>query len=262
MTSTRYAVGVEYDGTHYHGWQKQKGASSVQTHLEQAISQVAAHPIATICAGRTDAGVHALHQVVHFDTTAVRSNHAWLLGINRYLPADITVKWIKAVPLDFHARFSATARRYGYVIQNTYMRSGVLRHTSTWIHRPLQIEAMRQAASYLVGKHDFSSFRAQECQAKTAERTVEHLNIIQHQSLLIIDIKANAFLHHMVRNIVGTLLMVGEGKQPASWVKEVLAAKDRRLAAMTTPPTGLHLIGVDYPPEFALPCMPEFIWFL
>lgn len=262
MTSLRYALGVEYDGTQYHGWQKQKAAGSVQTSLERAISKVAAHPIATVCAGRTDAGVHALHQVVHFDTTAIRSDHAWLLGINRYLPADVAVKWIKAVPTHFHARFSATARRYGYVIQNTYMRSGVLRHCSTWVHKPLDIEAMRQAAQYLKGTHDFSSFRAQECQAKTAERTIERLELVQNQSLLVLDIKANAFLHHMVRNIVGTLLMVGEGKQPASWVQEVLAAKDRRIAAMTTPPTGLHLIGVDYPAEFALPCRPEFIWFL
>ncbi len=258
----RYALGIEYNGTHYHGWQKQTNAPSVQTTLEQAISQIANHPIETICAGRTDAGVHALNQVIHFDTTAMRDAHAWLFGINRFLPSDINVSWIRPVSDDFHARYSATARRYGYVIYHAPVRSSILGQNVTWIHRKLDVVAMREASHYLIGTHDFTSFRAQECQAKTAIRTVQHLNIIENGALLVIDIKANAFLHHMVRNIVGVLLAVGRGDQPPTWVNDVLLARDRRNAGVTMPPNGLHFIGVDYPDEFTLPAEPGFVWFL
>ncbi len=257
----RYALGIEYNGTRYHGWQKQENAQSLQTALEKAIAQIANHPIATICAGRTDAGVHALQQVVHFDTTSVRDDHAWLLGINRFLPKDMSVTWIRAVPDHFHARYSATARRYAYVLHLAPVRSSVLAEYVTSIHRSLNIAAMQHASQYLVGEHDFTSFRAQECQAKTPCRTIQHLTLTQRGPLLIVDIKANAFLHHMVRNIVGTLLVVGRGEQPPTWVETLLHAKDRRLSGMTAPATGLHFIGVDYPHEFAIPAGPAHCWF-
>lgn len=249
----RYALAVEYDGTDFHGWQKQHAIPSVQAELEKAIAQIAAHPIETICAGRTDKGVHALQQIIHFDSTAIRSDYAWLRGINRYLPPTISVHWIKSVPDDFHARYSATARRYVYVIHNSPIRPSLTRHRVTWVYRPLNVIAMRQAANYLLGEHDFSSFRGSDCQAITTQRTVYHLELIQQGSLLMLDIKANAFLHHMVRNIAGSLIAVGLGAKAPSWIAEVLAACDRRAAATTAHPQGLYFTDVDYPAEFQLP---------
>ena len=251
----RYALGIEYEGTAYQGWQKQTGTYAVQSKVEAAISYIADHPVDVTCAGRTDKGVHALGQVIHFDTSSHRDNYAWLMGINRYLPADINVHWIKSVSADFHARFSATARQYRYLIYAHPHRSGIFRDHMTWIYHALDIEAMRTGAAYLVGKHDFTSFRAQDCQAKTATRQIMFLNIIQEGPCICIDIKANAFLYHMVRNIVGVLLQVGRGKAKPEWVAEVLAQKDRRKAGITAPATGLYFIGADYPERFELPAL-------
>ncbi len=257
----RYALGVEYDGTNYYGWQRQDGVVSIQAEVEAAISKVADHSIEVVCAGRTDKGVHALQQVVHFDTHAVRNNDAWLMGINRYLPPTINVHWIKSVEQDFHARFSAQARRYGYVMYCHPMRSSLMRDHVTWIYRKLDVPAMKQAAQYLIGEHDFSSFRGKDCQAKTTIRTILHLNLIEKKPLLIIDIKANAFLHNMVRNITGSLLAVGLGHKEPEWLRDVIIARDRKHAAMTAPATGLHFLGVDYPAQFNIPALPHFIWF-
>lgn len=249
----RYAMGIEYDGTDYHGFQRQEGLSSIQESLEAAISQVANDRIEVICAGRTDKGVHAFHQVIHFDTIAIRPDRAWVLGTNRFLPASVSVHWIKQVSSDFHARFSATARRYAYLLYCHPTRPSVFRHNMTWEYKKLNLTAMREACQHLVGEHDFSSFRGSDCQAKTTLRTVLHLNLIEKPPLVIVDIKANAFLHHMVRNIVGALLAVGTGKQSPDWISEVIAARDRRFADITAPSKGLHFLGVDYPEEFGLP---------
>lgn len=257
----RYALGVEYDGTHYHGWQRQDGVISIQAELEAAISKVADHSLEVICAGRTDKGVHALQQVIHFDTHAIRTDHAWLMGINRYLPPTINVHWIKSVDLDFHARFSATARRYAYVMYCHPMRPSLLRDHVTWIYHKLDIGAMQNAAQYLLGEHDFSSFRGKDCQAKTTIRTISQLSLIERSPLLIIDIKANAFLHHMVRNITGSLLAVGMGNKKPEWIKEVINACDRKRAAMTAPAEGLHFWGVDYPAQYNISPLPAFSWF-
>lgn len=257
----RYALGVEYDGTTYHGWQRQDGVISIQAEVEAAISYVADHSVEIICAGRTDKGVHALQQVVHFDTHAIRKNDAWLMGINRYLPPTINVHWIKEVNDDFHARFSAKARRYAYVIYHHSTRPSLIRDHVTWIYRKLDISSMRLAAKYLLGEHDFSSFRGKDCQAKTTNRTIIHLDLIEKGPFLIIDIKANAFLHNMVRNITGTLLAVGYGNKSPEWVQEVIRACDRKQAAMTAPATGLHFLGVDYPELFNIPALPAHIWF-
>ncbi|MFN7098361.1 MAG: tRNA pseudouridine(38-40) synthase TruA, partial [Gammaproteobacteria bacterium] len=252
---------VEYDGTTYHGWQRQDNVYSVQAELESAISQVANHAVEIVCAGRTDKGVHALQQVIHFDTAAIRSDYGWLMGVNRYLPSSIKVCWIRQVATDFHARFSATARRYAYVLFCQTTRPGVMRDYVTWVPKKPDIIAMREAATFFLGKHDFTSFRGKDCQAKTTIRTISQLDIVDKSPLLVIDIKANAFLHNMVRNIAGTLLTVGHGYRPPSWVQQVIAARDRTAASMTAPATGLHFLGVDYPECFNIPPLPAFIWF-
>lgn len=257
----RCALGVEYEGTAYHGWQRQENVSSLQADLEAAISQVANHAVEVVCAGRTDRGVHALQQVVHFDTHANRPDHAWLMGINRYLPPAMSVHWIRRVNDNFHARFSATARRYAYVLYCNPTRPSILARQVTWEYHKLDLNAMRKAATYLLGEHDFSSFRGKDCQAKTTIRTVFHLNLIEKSPLLIIDIKANAFLHHMVRNIVGSLLAVGYGQHPPEWITQVLQACNRVAASVTAPATGLHFWSVDYPTEFNLPAAPNSIIF-
>ncbi|NNM59029.1 MAG: tRNA pseudouridine(38-40) synthase TruA [Legionellales bacterium] len=246
-------MGIEYDGTDYHGWQRQEHISSVQAVVEKAISRVADEPIEVVCAGRTDKGVHALGQVIHFDTFAKRSEQAWIMGTNRYLPPSVTVHWIQLADTNFHARFSATARRYAYLLYCHPTRSSILRQNVTWEHKKLNLTAMREASQYLLGEHDFSSFRGKDCQAKTPVRTVLHLNIIEKSPLVIIDIKANAFLYHMVRNIVGALLAVGHEKQQPAWIKEVIEATDRRCADITAPANGLHFLEVDYPAQFKLP---------
>ncbi|WP_448668795.1 tRNA pseudouridine(38-40) synthase TruA [Enterobacter mori] len=252
----RIALGIEYDGSKYYGWQRQNEVRSVQEKLEKALSQVANEPINVLCAGRTDAGVHGTGQVVHFETTAVRKDAAWTLGVNANLPSDIAVRWVKAVPDDFHARFSATARRYRYVIYNQRLRPAVLSQGVTHFYEPLDAELMQRAAQCLIGENDFTSFRAVQCQSRTPWRNVMHINVSRYGAYVVVDIKANAFVHHMVRNIVGSLMEVGAGHQPESWIAELLAAKDRTLAAATAKAEGLYLVSVDYPDRFDLPKPP------
>lgn len=250
----RYAVGLEYDGSQYHGLQSQLSPklATIQEHVEQALSQVADHKITTFFAGRTDRGVHATGQVFHFDSDAQRTDYAWLCGVNSILPRDISITWIKQVAGDFHARFSALNRRYHYWIYNKPTRPAILHDKVTWHLQPLVVSAMQDAVRHLIGEHDFTSFRAKNCQSKTPIRTLHELKIEQRGDYIKIDICANAFLHHMVRNIVGALLLVGEGKQEANWVAEVLAAKDRNQAHITAPAAGLYLVHVEYPQQFAI----------
>ena len=247
------ALGIEYNGAAYYGWQKQIEVDTVQDRLEAALSLVANEKIDTFCAGRTDAGVHATGQVVHFTTQAQRNERAWTLGVNANLPNDIAVAWVKEVPDTFHARFSATARRYRYIIDNSNLRSAILSQGLSHYHDPLDEKSMHLAAQHLVGSHDFTSFRAKHCQAKSPCRTIEHINITRQGPYIIIDIKANAFLHHMVRNIAGSLIEVGKGKQSTDWLAQLLAVKDRSVAAATAKAGGLYLVDVDYPAMFELP---------
>jgi tRNA pseudouridine38-40 synthase len=243
---TRIALGIEYDGQHYHGWQSQQEVNSVQAEVERALSTVADYPVEVVCAGRTDAGVHALEQVVHFESDADRQIHAWLLGANSLLPRDIAVKWAKAVPEDFHARFSATRRRYRYIIYNHTSRPALQHKRVTWHTYPLNAELMHEAAQALVGEHDFSSFRAAECQANTPIRTLYELTIKREGDRVIMEVEGNAFLHHMVRNIAGVLMAIGAKKAPVAWMAEVLAAKSRASGGVTAPPDGLYFVKVTY----------------
>lgn len=251
---SRIALGIEYKGARYRGWQRQEsGVPSVQAALEKALSQVAAEPVSLMCAGRTDAGVHASGQVVHFDTRVERPLKAWIMGGNANLPPDISVTWAKVMPAEFHARFKAFARRYRYVIYNDPIRPAHMAEEVTWNHRPLDVARMREAAARLVGTHDFTSFRAVQCQAKSPVKTVHHLEVIEHGRFIVIDVRANAFLHHMVRNFAGVLMTIGAGEREPDWVAEVLAARDRRAGGVTAHPYGLYLVQVEYPPEFELP---------
>ena len=252
----KLALGIEYDGSRYYGWQRQQEVRSVQEKLERALSKVADHPVSVFCAGRTDAGVHGTGQVVHFETVAQRADAAWTLGVNANLPDDIAVRWVKAVPDEFHARFSATARRYRYLIYNQRLRPAILGKGVTHFYYPLDVEKMQRAGQSLLGENDFTSFRAVQCQSRTPWRNVLPLNVSRHGPYVIVDIKANAFVHHMVRNIVGSLMEIGCGNQPESWMAELLAAKDRTLAAATAKAEGLYLVAVDYPAHFALPQPP------
>lgn len=249
----RYALGIEYEGKNYYGWQKQKSVVSVQESLEKALSKIANQPIEVICAGRTDTGVNATHQVVHFNTEQMRKDVAWTLGVNTYLPKDIAVIWVKEVDEDFHARFSATARRYRYIISNTPLRSAIMNNGISHCHYPLDANLMHEAAQHLIGRHDFTSFRTVHCQSKSACRTIIHCHVTRQGDFIIIDIKANAFLHHMVRNIAGSLMVVGQALEPVSWMKEILAAKNRCVAGITAPSAGLYFVDVDYPEHYALP---------
>ncbi len=249
----RIALGIEYDGTGFYGWQRQREVPSVQEALEQALAKVANEPVEVFCAGRTDAGVHATGQVVHFDTSALRDAKAWVMGSNAQLPDQIAVRWAQPVATDFHARFSATARRYRYVIYNHKYRPALLRSGLSHYHQALDVELMQQAAPALLGEHDFSAFRAVQCQSKTPFRNVHHLRIARIGDYIVIDIKANAFLHHMVRNITGSLLEIGMGRRPVTWLAELLASKDRTLAAATAKAGGLYLVEVDYPEAFQIP---------
>ena len=249
----RIALGIEYDGTAFYGWQRQREVNSVQQELEIALSKVANHSVELACAGRTDAGVHATGQVVHFDTTSLRDAKAWVMGTNAQLPDAIAVRWAKPVPDDFHARFSATARRYRYIIYNHKYRPAILRSGLSHYHQQLNIELMQQAAVYLLGEQDFSSFRAVQCQSHSPFRNIHHLHISRQGDYIVLDIKANAFLHHMVRNITGSLLEVGMQNRPPEWIAELLAAKNRNLAAATAKAGGLYLVEVDYPAHYALP---------
>lgn len=251
----RVAMAVSYDGSAYRGWQSQRKpqVDTVQEVLERTLSTIAAAPVTVQCAGRTDAGVHASHQIVHFDSPASRDEKAWVMGGNTQLPRSIAIHWAKPVPQTFNARFSATARRYRYVILNTPARSALLPSGVTWESRPLQADAMHQAAQALIGELDFTSYRAVACQSRTPMRNVHFIKVSRQGELVIIDIQANAFLHHMVRNIAGVLMVIGAGNQPVEWAAEVLAARDRTVAAATAPPFGLYLVDVIYPEVFQLP---------
>jgi tRNA pseudouridine38-40 synthase len=249
----RMAMGIEYDGTAYNGWQRQKSGTGVQELVEGALAAVADAPVDTVCAGRTDAGVHAIGQVVHFDSDASRTGRNWVLGVNSNLPSDVNALWAAPVSGDFHARYSATARTYRYLILNRLTRSALYRHRAWWLHRPLDLAPMRQAAAALIGEHDFSAFRAAGCQASTPNRRVTAIELERHGDWVTVTIEANAFLQHMVRNIVGLLAAIGSGEEGPAWAAKVLASRDRREGAMTAPAHGLTLIAVDYPERFALP---------
>ena len=253
---TRIALGIEYDGAQHYGWQRQREVPSVQEHLEKALSTVANTPIEVQCAGRTDAGVHATGQVVHFDCDAVRPLKAWTMGVNANLPSSVAVKCCVHVSDDFNARFSATGRRYRYVIYNHKMRPAILEQGITHIHRPLNEQLMHEAAQALLGEQDFSAFRAALCQSKTPFRNVTNVTVSRHGAFVVVDISANAFLHHMVRNIVGSLVEIGSGHQPVDWIATLLAGRDRTLSAATAKPNGLYLVKVDYPDAFGLPEQP------
>lgn len=259
----RIALGIEYMGTNYCGWQRQDNTAtpSLQAVIETALSAIANHPIAIICAGRTDAGVHASGQVVHFDTTAIRPEKAWVLGSNRLLPRDIRVLWATTVPEDFSARRSAIQRHYKYIIFNHPIRPSLLHQGVSWQYRDLDAAKMHSAAQYWLGQHDFSSFRAVGCQSKSPVREVSSISVKRSGDLIIFDIMANAFLYHMVRNMVGTLCAIGSGKQPVSWAHEVLLAKDRRQASVTATPQGLYLAGVRYPAALQIPEQAIGLWF-
>lgn len=257
VSSMRYAACIEYDGAAFHGWQSLKsGLPTIQAAVEAAIGKVANHPVAVICAGRTDAGVHGSRQIIHFDTTSVRDDRGWVYGSNANLPDTIAMRWVKPVSTAFHARFSALARRYRYIIYNNPIRPAHLSRGVTWNYRPLDIDRMREAGRYLVGEHDFTSYRAVQCQAKNPVRTIHHLELNRFGDLIIMDVMANAFLHHMIRNIAGVLMAIGHGKYEPIWAKEVLAARDRRAGAVTAPPWGLYFVDVSYPDKFALPVEP------
>ena len=249
----RIALGIEYDGSQYFGWQRQREVVSVQAEVETALSKVANHPVTVQCAGRTDTGVHGLGQVVHFDTDADRQMSAWTLGMNANLPKDIAVRWAKPMSDDFHARFSATARRYRYIIYNHNMRPAILHSGVSHYVGELDADKMHAAGQCLLGEHDFTSFRALQCQSHSPTRTILHLNVQRYGHYVVLDIKANAFVHHMVRNIAGTLIKVGLGEADKSWVEEVLAVRDRRLAGHTAKAGGLYMVAVDYPDAFDLP---------
>ena len=249
----RIALGIEYDGSGFCGWQTQPAGCAAQDKLEQALAQIAGERIATICAGRTDAGVHALAQVVHFDTAAERPESAWVRGSNALLPPALAVTWARAVSEEFHARYSALDRCYRYVLLNHAVRPAADQGRVGWFHPPLALEPMRAAARLLVGKHDFSAFRSAECQARSPVRDLRRLDIERRGNYVIFELCANAFLHHMVRNIIGCLVYVGKGKYPPQWLGEVLAGRDRARAAPTFDAAGLYLARVEYAAAWGLP---------
>ena len=249
----RIALGVEYDGRPYCGWQSQDEVMTVQDVLQEAVGRIADAPISVVAAGRTDAGVHALEQVVHFDTEAKRPLSAWVRGVNSKLPDSIAVRWAHVVTEEFHARFSAQGRSYRYFLINRPVRSAVHAGRAGWFHLPLDIGAMQQAALCLLGEHDFSAFRAAECQAKSPLKRMDSVEINREGEMLVFDFSANAFLHHMVRNLVGCLVYVGKGKHPPSWLSEVLAGRERRKAAPTFMPDGLYLRRILYDAKWGLP---------
>jgi tRNA pseudouridine38-40 synthase len=255
----RIVLGVQYDGTPWRGWQTQPDRNTVQDTLEFALRKFTGTDIKTVCAGRTDAGVHALEQVVHFDTELERAPFSWVGGVNAYLPRSIAVHWACRVPHDpldefpFHARFSAKRRTYHYLIYNGAVRSPLLAGRTGWVFRPLRIEPMRTAADYLIGEHDFSAFRAAECQSVSPIRLMHEIRIARQGDVIVFTFCANAFLHHMVRNIVGALVLVGKGARPAEWVKQVLDGRDRSLAAPTFMPDGLYLARIEYDAKWGLP---------
>jgi tRNA pseudouridine38-40 synthase len=249
----RIAVGVEYDGSDFAGWQSQDGQRTVQQAIESALARIADAPVGLVCAGRTDTGVHALGQVAHFDTAAIRPARSWVLGANSELPPDVSLCWAHPVPEHFHARYSAQARTYRYLILNRTARSALHRNRAAFIHRPLDEQRMAQASAALEGEHDFSAFRSSQCQAKSAVRRIERLTVQRRDQWLVIEVTANAFLHHMVRNIAGLLIAIGRGDAEPAWAAQVLQGRDRTRNAATAPPEGLCLAGVRYPAAFGLP---------
>jgi len=249
----RIALGIEYDGTDFPGWQRLTHLTAIQTVVEEALGFVADHPVAVTCAGRTDAGVHAQCQVIHFDTPAQRSERGWVLGVNSRLPPSVALRWAKAVGDDFHARYGALARRYRYVIVNRPMRPALQARYVGWERVPLDAEAMHRAAQSLVGEHDFNAFRTVACQSPTSMRNVHEISVVREGDRVIMQIQANAFLHHMVRNIVGSLLPVGRGEQAESWLAQLLAGRDRAVAGATAPAQGLTFLAPLYPAKYALP---------
>ena len=249
----RIALGLEYFGAPFTGWQSQADGRGVQDALERALSAIADAGIGTVAAGRTDTGVHATLQVVHFDTDAQRPDTAWVRGVNSHLPADVAVQWAQPVSADFHARFAATARHYTYLLVPRATRPALLAGRVSWYHRPLDVGAMREAAVALAGTHDFSSFRAAECQAATPVRTLSPVTVVSDGDYVRFDFSANAFLHHMIRNIVGALVYVGVGKEPVAWIADLIAARDRARAAPTFAADGLYLTGADYDAKWGLP---------
>jgi tRNA pseudouridine38-40 synthase len=249
----RIALGVAYRGTGYHGWQSQSDGRTVQDALERALAQFAGTPVRTICAGRTDAFVHGLNQVVHFDTALEREPFSWVRGTNRYLPGDIAVQWCRPVAAGFHARNSARGRRYRFVVLESPVRPALEQGLSGWVVRPLDGQAMRAAAALLIGEHDFSSFRAAECQAASPVKTLRSIRFARQGAYWHVDFDASAFLHHMVRNIMGCLVAVGSGRQPPQWLAEVLAARSRDAAAPTFPAEGLYFVGPYYDAVHGIP---------
>jgi tRNA pseudouridine38-40 synthase len=249
----RLALGISYRGTLYRGWQSQPGGDAVQDHLERALSTFVGQPVASVCAGRTDAGVHAFNQVVHLDSPVDRDEFSWVRGTNRYLPQDIAVQWCRSVPEDFHARFLARGRRYRYVLLESAVRPALEAHAVGWAFRRLDADAMRRAAAVLIGEHDFSSFRSSQCQARSPVKTLRAIQISQRGAYWRFDFDGSAFLHHMVRNIMGCLLAVGTGRQPASWMTQVLAARHRDAAAPTFSADGLYFAGPYYDAALGLP---------
>lgn len=242
----RIALGLEYDGSRFQGWQTQPAGNTVQDALQAALAQIGGEPVSVTCAGRTDSGVHACEQVVHFDATAERPDTAWVRGVNGFLPEAIAVLWARRVPADFHARYSARSRTYRYVLLNRAVRPALASRYVGWIHAPLDVDAMSEAARHLLGEHDYSAFRSSECQAKTPVRTIHELALDARGERIDFVVRANAFLHHMVRNIVGTLVHVGKGGRAPGWVLDVLHSRNRSLAAATFGPEGLYLESVEY----------------
>lgn len=249
----RVALGVEYDGSAFHGWQVQPGGGTVQDALQAALREIAGVPVDVVCAGRTDAGVHATGQVVHFDAPVERPLSAWVRGVNTFLPPAVAVRWARPVADDFHARFAAFGRRYRYLLLNRPQRPGVWHGRAGWYHHALDAAAMQQAADRFVGEHDFSAFRAAECQAKSPVKTLRRAEVRRVGDLVVFDFEASAFLHHMVRNMVGSLVYIGQGKHAPGWIAELLEERDRRRAAPTFAAAGLYLVGVEYEARWGLP---------
>ncbi|WP_178861748.1 tRNA pseudouridine(38-40) synthase TruA [Thiomicrorhabdus cannonii] len=262
MSRQRIALRVEYQGSRYCGWQRQGHCDSVQQQVEQALTQIANEPVEVHCAGRTDTGVHALGQIIHFETAVERPLRAWIQGVNTKLPADIRISWAAPMADDFHARFSAIARQYRYVIFNRPVHSAILADRVTWESQWLDVDKMQAAAQDLIGERDFSSFRAAACQASHARREVQWIEVSRRGDFVFIDIRANAFLHHMVRNISGTLMEIGRGERPVNWVAELMAIQDRTQAGVTAPASGLYFVNAFYPEEYAVPqvALNELLW--
>ena len=249
----RIALGIEYDGAPFHGWQSQTTLPSVQSAVQHALAKIAGEPVLAVCAGRTDTGVHAREQVAHFDTSTIRPMAAWVHGVNAHLPASVVVLWARTMPENFHARFSALSRHYDYFLLNRPMRPALGARATGWFHIPLDIDAMREAARQLLGIHDFSALRSAQCQARTPVRHVRRLDVRRDGDMITFSIEANAFLHHMVRNIVGCLVYIGKGKYSPDWLSGVLESRDRSRAAPTFPPQGLYLARIDYGLEWDMP---------